>query len=78
MLKSEIRGCEMKEYRLFHRVLKEFRNVKAHSAQEACEQVGWLIGDTWVREYTPLVSNPASESGHSGGGWKDITHRIKK
>lgn len=42
----------MKLYRLFHRVLRQFKDVEANSAQEACETVGWLIGDTWVRERT--------------------------
>lgn len=63
----------MKNYRLYHRILKEFRDVKADSATEACQSVGWMIGDVWVRELTPMVRNPASESGHSGGGWKYIT-----
>lgn len=65
----------MKVYRLYHRILKEFRDVTAKSAQEACEKVGWLIGDTWVRVKTPIVSDPSSESGHRGGGWKNVTPR---
>jgi len=65
----------MKTYRLYHRVLREFRDVKAESAVEACNQVGWLIGDTWVRELTSVVADPSSESGHRGGGWKNVTPR---
>lgn len=65
----------MKQYRLCHRSLKEFRDVEAESAQEACQTVGWLIGDVWVRELTPVVPDPTSESGHRGGGWKNITKR---
>lgn len=63
----------MKRYRLFHRITKTFQNIQAYSAQEACQKVGWLIGETWVRELTPTVHDPTSESGHSGGGWRNIT-----
>jgi len=42
----------VKEYRLYHRVKREFRDVEAESAQEACDKVGWLIGDVWVRVKT--------------------------
>ena len=65
----------MKNYRLYHRILKAFRDVQADSAQEACNQVGWLIGDTWVRELTPRVKDPSRESGARGGGWRNITSR---
>lgn len=65
----------MKTYRLYHRIQKVFRDVEAESAQEACDQVGWLIGNTWVRELTPVVSDSSSESGHRGGGWKNVTPR---
>ena len=65
----------MKQYRLYHRTLKEFRHEETESAQEACQKVGWLIGDVWVRELTPIVRDPTSESGHRGGGWKNVTPR---
>ena len=67
----------MKRYRLFHRIHEQFADVDADSAHEACQHVGWLIGDVWVRELTPVVKNPASESSHSGGGWKNVTPRFK-
>ncbi|MBT9132810.1 MAG: hypothetical protein DDT33_01339 [Firmicutes bacterium] len=35
-------------YRLYHRLLGYSRDVQAASAQEACERLGWLIGDVWV------------------------------
>ncbi|MBT9158644.1 MAG: hypothetical protein DDT36_01662 [Firmicutes bacterium] len=35
-------------YRLYHRLLSYSRDVRATSAQEACEKLGWLIGDVWV------------------------------
>jgi len=56
----------MKQYRLFHRVLKIFQDVYANSAQEACQKVGWLIGDTWVRDET---------QGQYANGWRNITRR---
>lgn len=59
----------MKQYRLFHRVKKEFRDVEAESAQEACEQVGWLIGDVWVRVKT---------QGQYSHGWSNVTTREAK
>lgn len=65
----------MKTYRIYHRALKQFRQVTAASAQNACRQAGWLIGDCWVREFTPVVSNPNTASGHSGGGWRNVTSR---
>ena len=34
---------------------------------------GWLIGNCWVRERTPVRSDPSSDSGHAGGGWRNIT-----
>ncbi len=56
----------MKRYRLFHRVQKTFQDIQAASAQEACQQIGWLIGDTWVREET---------QGKYANGWRNITRR---
>ena len=59
----------MKRYRLWHRVYKEFCDVTADSAQKACDKVGWLIGDTWVREET---------RGQYANGWRNITKREVK
>jgi hypothetical protein len=56
----------MKLYRLFHRVKREFRDTEAQSAQEACENVGWFIGDVWVREKT---------MGKYSHGWSNVTKR---
>lgn len=60
----------MKPYRIMNRISKEWWEGEAESAQEACDQAGWFIGDCWVRNKTPVVSDPTSESGHRGGGWK--------
>ena len=65
----------MKTYRLFNRISGVFKEIQANSAQEACQAVGWYIADTWVREETPVVSDPTSDSGHRGGGWRNITKR---
>ncbi|MBT9143815.1 MAG: hypothetical protein DDT29_02227 [Dehalococcoidia bacterium] len=35
-------------YRLYHRLLGYSRDVRATSAQGACDKIGWLIGDVWV------------------------------
>ena len=57
----------MKRYRLMNRKTGEFRDIEANSAQEACQQAGWLIGDAWVREQT---------RGKYANGWKNITRRV--
>jgi hypothetical protein len=56
----------MNQYRLFHRVKREFRDIEANSAHEACEKVGWLIGDVWVRIQT---------RGQYSHGWSNVTKR---
>jgi hypothetical protein len=53
------KGGKMKIYRIMNRATKEWREIKASSAQEACEKAGWMVGDCWVREYTQR------------GGWKE-------
>jgi len=58
----------MKCYRMYHRTLRKFQDVRANSAQEACETVGWMIGDCWVREET---------RGKFANGWRNITRRVK-
>ena len=40
----------MKTYRITNRITKEIVMVVANSAQEACQQLGWLIGDCYVEE----------------------------
>jgi hypothetical protein len=58
----------MKTYRLYHRVLKQFREITAMSAQEACQRFGWLIVDVWIRIKT---------QGKYAHGWANITPRLK-
>lgn len=65
----------MKTYRIMHRGTGKFWDGEAGSAQEACEKAGWMIGDCWVRERTPRVADPTTESGSRGGGWKNVTGR---
>jgi hypothetical protein len=62
-------GGKVKLYRLFHRVTKQFQDVEAESGQEACEKVGWLIGDVWVRVRT---------AGQYSHGWSNVTKREVK
>ena len=43
-----------KEYGVWNRITKELKWVIAESAQEACEKVGWMIGDCQVKEVVML------------------------
>jgi len=38
-----------KIYRITNRITHETVTIGADSAQEACEKVGWLIGDCYVQ-----------------------------
>jgi hypothetical protein len=58
-----------------HRITKQLWEGPADSAQQACSQAGWLIGDCWVRERTPMVPDPTTDSGHAGDGWRNITKK---
>ncbi len=62
----------MKTYRIQNRITQQWWEGQAASAQEACDQAGWQIGDCWVRERTPVVPDPTADSGHRGGGWKTV------
>ena len=62
----------MKTYRILHRPSGLWWEGQAPSAQDACLKAGWLIGDCWVRELTPVVTDPTAESGHRGGGWRTV------
>jgi len=35
------------------RITGQWWEGEANSAQEACGQAGWIIGDCWVRQYYP-------------------------
>ena len=65
----------MPTYRIMNRVTKQWWEGDAESAQEACQKAGWLIGNCWVRERTPVRSDPSTDSGHAGGGWRIITKK---
>lgn len=68
----------MPEYRILNRITREWWEGKADSAQEACFKAGWLIGDSWVRVRTPVVTDPTSDSGHRGGGLKNVTKEVNQ
>jgi hypothetical protein len=36
-------------YQIGNRITGETKHVQAYSAQEACQKLGWLIGNCWVR-----------------------------
>lgn len=40
----------LKRYKVINRVTNEKKTVLAESAQEACEKLGWLIGDCFIQE----------------------------
>ena len=65
----------MPTYRLMNRTTRQWWEGDAESAQEACQKAGWLIGNCWVRERTPVRSDPSTDSGHAGGGWRIITKK---
>ena len=45
---------EEKEYCVWHRITRDLRYITAPSAQEACEKLGWMIGDCQVKEVVML------------------------
>ena len=50
-----------------------FADIEAPSPEEACRLKGETIGNCFVRVQTPRVLNPKSDSGSSGGGWRNVT-----
>lgn len=48
----------MPRYRVQNRITKEWALVEAPFAQEACEALGWLIGECYVKEL-PYTLNGA-------------------
>lgn len=43
-------GQGLKRYQIKHRIRGDSAIITAPSAQEACEAVGWRIGDCFVKE----------------------------
>jgi len=56
----------MGNFRIFHRVKKQWWEGEAGSYLEALQLAGWFIGDCWVRMET---------RGRYSNGWRDITPR---
>ena len=44
----------MKTYYVENLITKQYAIIEAVSAQEACQKVGWMIGDCWVIEAHPV------------------------
>jgi hypothetical protein len=63
----------LKTYRIQNRITQRWWQGQAPSAQEACDRAGWPIGSCYIREYTPVVTDPTRQSGHRGGGWKNAS-----
>jgi hypothetical protein len=56
---------DYKTYFVENRVTREHRIVRAYSAQEACENVGWLIGDCYIKEReVRIVQEYKSQAGN--------------
>jgi hypothetical protein len=53
-----------------------YPDTEATTPEEACKKLGLNIGDSKIREYTTSRIN--SDSGTSGGGWKNITPRKER
>lgn len=47
----------MRQYRITNRLTKEVQLIVALSAQEACAQLGWMIGNCWVGVTTTELSS---------------------
>jgi hypothetical protein len=65
----------MPTYRIMRRLTRQWWEGDADSPQEACDKAGWMIGNCWVRERTPVRSDPSTDSGYAGGGWRNITKK---
>ena len=53
----------MPRYRVRHRITGEEYEVEAPYAQDACERLGWMIGDCYVQlvregPFTDITSRP--------------------
>ena len=46
---DKIQYQSLKVYRIQNRITKEEQTITADSAQEACQKLGWQIGNCWVR-----------------------------
>ena len=62
----------MKRYRIQNRITRDWWEGDAKTAAEACKFAGWNFRHCWVRERTPVIPDPTSDSGYKGGGWKNI------
>jgi len=38
-----------KEYTIVNKVFNQEETIEADSAQEACDKLGWMIGNCWVK-----------------------------
>jgi len=59
----------MKTYRVMHRETKDERTVDAKSAAEACQAMGWMPGECYIREVrkdiTGVLAKTALFQNHS-------------
>ena len=62
----------MKTYRIRNRETGQWWEGQAPSYRVACENLGWLISDCWIRVFIPTVEDPASDKGYKYGGWENV------
>lgn len=51
----------MKTYRVMHRETKDERTVDAESAAEACQAMGWMPGECYIREVRTLSAKEVKD-----------------
>ncbi len=59
----------MPRYRVTNRATREAHTVEAPYAQDACEALGWMIGDCHVREmHDTRTPGQVAQEAHPGTG----------
>lgn len=51
----------MKTYRVMHRETKDERTVDANCAAEACQAMGWMPGECYIREVRTLSTKEVKD-----------------
>lgn len=51
----------MKTYRVMHRETKDERTVDANCAAEACQAMGWMPGECYIREIRALSTKEVED-----------------
>ena len=63
--------ASLKIYQVQNRITKEEHTIAADSAQEACEKLGWNIGNCWIR----ILLDPSDDKHLTDEQWRYLmTH----